>query len=146
MAHKILIVDDKEENRLVLKNFFNFFGRNSGIELLFADNSKDAYELTVSEIPDLIFLDVFMETRTSGLEVARKIRENIKDKNIAIWALTAQAMKATDSEESDEQKCLNAGCDKYFSKPFDQKTMLVEVSKLLDIPIPERIKKRMGLK
>lgn len=145
MEKKVLIVDDKEENRMVLKYFFNFFGRNTDIKLFFADNSETAYELTRSEKPDLIFLDVFIETRESGLILAKKIRETINDTPIAIWALTATAMKASEDQESDEEKCLKNGCDKYFSKPFDQKKMLIEVSKLLDVPIPEWVKKRMGL-
>jgi CheY-like chemotaxis protein len=142
---KVLIVDDREENRMVLKNFFNFFGRRSDIELFFAADSPTAFDLATAEKPDLIFLDVHIETRTSGLELAQKIRETLPDTPISIWALTAQAMKGTENEASDEEKCLAAGCDKYFSKPFDQKKMLIEVSKTLDIPIPDRIKMRMGI-
>lgn len=145
MEKKVLIVDDKEENRSVLKNFFNFFGRSSNIKLFFGENSVEAYDLAVKEKPDLIFLDIYMEERNSGLKIVKKIRETLGDERMTIWALTAQAMKATDTEESDEEKCLNAGFDRYFSKPFDQKTMLQEVSKILDVELPERIKKRMGI-
>lgn len=146
MPKKVLIVDDKEENRMVLKNFFHFFGKNlSQIKLFFADNSQTAYDIIAAEKPDLIFLDIFIETRTSGLELAEKIRKDFADENIAIWAITATAMKANEYEDSDEEKCLKSGCDKYFSKPFKQKEMIVEVSKLLDVEIPDYIKKRMGL-
>lgn len=145
MSKKVLIVDDKEDNRIILKNFFNFFGRDSGIDLYYADNSKDAYDIIKKEKPDLVLLDIFMETRTSGLEVARKVRKELSNEKIALWALTAQAMAGTEGEESDEQKCLNAGCDKYFSKPFDQRALLIEVSELLGVSIPERIKKRMNI-
>lgn len=145
MPKKVLIVDDKEENRVVLENFFQFFGLNADIILLFADNSKLAYEITQKEKPDLILLDIFIESRTSGLELAKKIRDTIKDKDIAIWAITAQAMRKIEEEDSDEEKCIKHGCNKYFSKPFDQRQLLIETSKLLNIPIPERIKKRMNI-
>ena len=62
MSKKVLIIDDKSENQLVLKNFFNFFGPNKNlIEIFFADNSTTAYEIVEKEKPDLIFLDIFIE-------------------------------------------------------------------------------------
>jgi CheY-like chemotaxis protein len=42
---KILIVDDNDENRYVLKNFFKLFGLNSGIELLEAVTGVDAIKI-----------------------------------------------------------------------------------------------------
>ena len=146
MKKKVLIVDDKEENRVVLENFFNFFGPNKEqIDLYFADSSEKAYELVKEIKPDLIFLDIFIETRTSGLELAKKIKEEFRDDNITIWAITASAMKASENEISDEEKCLNSGCDKYFAKPFKQKVMAEETSKLLGVDIPDYMKKRMGI-
>lgn len=142
---KILIVDDKEENRQVMKNFFKFFGRKAEIELFFADSGVSAYDIIQMEKPDLVFLDIFMETRDAGLKLAQKVRETIMEKHINLWALTATAMKGTADMEGDEEKCLRYGCDKYYSKPFDQKQMLVEVSSLLNLEIPPKVKARMGL-
>ncbi len=145
MKKKVLIVDDREENLLVLKNFFNFFGKRDDLEIFLADNSEDAYNIFKEQLPSLIFLDVQIETRTSGLELAKKIRDNYPNDKIHIWAVTAQTLKNFDDKDSIEQQCYNHGCDKYFTKPFDQKKIIVEVAKLLDMEIPSFTKEKMGL-
>ena len=143
---KILIVDDREENRIVLQNFFSFFGKREDILVFTAETSDEAYSIVLKEKPNLIFLDLQIETRTSGIEIARKIRENLPDQNITIWAITAQTIKDYNDTETLEEKCLKAGCNKYITKPFDQKKLIIEVSKLLNIPIPEIVKQKMDIK
>lgn len=138
---KILIVDDKKENRDVLKDFFRFFGRRSPIELFEADSGKDAVREALSIKPDLVLMDLNMETPYAGLEATKEIKNNLPDENILIWAVTSQAMRGYENEDSDEEKCLKSGVDKYISKPFDQKELLFEVSKVLNLPIPDRVKK-----
>ncbi len=146
MFKKILIVDDREENIILLKNFFSFFGKRDDIQIFTANSSEDAYNITLKEKPNLILLDVQIETKTSGIEVTKKIRETLPNENIEIWAITAQTIKEYNESETQEEKCLKAGCNKFITKPFDQKKLLIEVSKLLNIPIPEMIKHKMDLK
>ena len=146
MTKKVLIVDDREDNRLVLKNFFNFFGKRDDILIFMAETSSEAYEITLKEKPDLIFLDLQIETKTSGFELAKKIRENLPHENIKIWAITAQTLKEANETETIEEKCLKSGCDKYITKPYDQKKLIIEVSEILNIPIPDQTKERMGIK
>ncbi|HQJ06106.1 MAG TPA: response regulator [Spirochaetota bacterium] len=136
---KILIVDDKKENREVLLNFFRFFGRKAPIEIDEAASGKEAVEKASTSKPDLILMDVNMETTYAGLDATKEIKTKY-GKDIKIWAVTSQAMKGYEYEDSDEAKCLAAGCDKYISKPFDQKKMLFEISDQLDIPIPDRVR------
>lgn len=146
MIKKILIVDDREENRIVLKHFFSFFGKRDDLQIFMAETSEEAYTITLKEKPSLIFLDLQIETKTSGIELAKKIRENLPEENITIWAITAQTLKDSNESETMEEKCIKSGCNKYITKPFDQKKLIIEVSKILDIPIPNITKDKMGLK
>ncbi|MCK4906546.1 MAG: response regulator [Spirochaetes bacterium] len=143
---KILIVDDKEENRYVLVNFFKLFGVRSGIEIIQAKSGLEAVEKTKLEKPDLVLMDINMETPDAGLEAAKKIRRIEKIKDTKIWAVTAQAMEAYDDEMSDMEKCISAGCNKYISKPIDTVDLIKKVSEELNIEIPEKTKLRMGIK
>jgi len=136
---KILIVDDKKENREVLFDFFRFVGRKSPIEIEEADSGKQAVEKALSDKPDLVLMDVNMETTYAGLDATKEIKAKYGE-DIKIWAVTSQAMKGYENEESDESKCLAAGCDKYISKPFDQKKLLFDISSQFNIPIPDRVK------
>lgn len=146
MLKKVLIVDDREENIILLKNFFNLFGKRDDIKIFSAETSEEAYNITLKEKPDLIFLDLQIESKTSGIEVTKKIRENLPYENINIWAITAQTLKNYNERETLEDKCLKAGCNKYITKPFDQKKLIIEVSQLLNIPIPDLIKEKMEIK
>ncbi len=130
---KVLIVDDKEQNLFVLRNFFKLFFKTSKIDLLEAKNSVDAIRLIKEFKPDLVLLDVRLETEDAGLRVVRDIRNTPEVKDTTIWALTAQALKSSDSDIGDREKCIQAGCDDYFPKPFDQINLLKRISDVLGI-------------
>lgn len=142
---KILIVDDKQENRYVLKNFLKLFGLNSGIEVFEAESGSEAVDVVLAEKPDLVFMDVKMETDDAGLIATKRIRANEDVRDTRIWALTSQAMEAYDNEQSDRKKCLDAGCNEYITKPFDQVELLKHVADVLAIDIPKKTKMRMGI-
>jgi len=105
MAHKILVVDDEESLRLVLKHAF------AGVyEVLTAAGGEAAVEIIGREKPALVFLDIRMRG-ISGLEVLRKV----KGSNSApvIWMLTGEDDLDTAME------ALRLGADGYLTKPFD---------------------------
>lgn len=144
---KILIVDDKEENRNVLKNFFRLFGTKSksGIELFEAATGAEAVEMAQQETFDLIFMDINMETPEAGLEATKKIRAIPEIAKTPIWAITAQAMESHGAEISDREKCLKVGCNDHIPKPFDSIELLKKTSSQLGIEIPKKTKLRMGI-
>jgi CheY-like chemotaxis protein len=133
----VLIVDDKEKNRDVLVDFFRFFGRKSGIEIMQASSGEEAVNIATNSQFDLILMDINMETPYAGLDATRSIKTKFPDSKI--FAITAQSMKAYDEEQSDEQKCLDAGCDMFISKPFSQKDLLIKVAESLSLTIPDRV-------
>lgn len=142
---KILIVDDEEKNRLLLENFFELFGEEAGIELVEAQSGSEAIEIARREKPDLIFMDVKMESDYAGLDATRIITHDPDTAHIPVWAVTSQAMEAYDDELSDRAKSLEAGCKEYFSKPFDAVVLIQKISKLLNIEIPAKTRMRMGI-
>jgi CheY-like chemotaxis protein len=144
---KVLIVDDKEENRKVLKNFFRLFGTSSksGIQLFEASSGKEAVNMAGNDVFDLIFMDINMETPEAGLDATKLIREIPESNNTLIWAITAQAMESHGSVEGDREKCLKAGCNDHIPKPFDSIDLLKKTSEALKVDIPAKTKLKMGL-
>ena len=71
--------------------------------------------------PDLILMDIELPD-ISGMEAARRLKENDQTRTIPIIAVTAFAMSG------DEAKILASGCDAYVAKPFN----VVEFLKLVE--------------
>ncbi len=140
---KILIVDDRTENRIMLANYFKLFGADAGITVLQADNSVTAVELAFSEKPDLILMDIKLETDEAGLEASRRIKENEAMKETPIWAVTAYASLDENGIAEEHKLCLAAGCSDYILKPFNPAELMKKISAALDLPIPAEILKRM---
>jgi len=82
---KVLLVDDEvdfvEINKAALEN--------KGYEVIPAYNGEEGIQKALQERPDIIILDVMMETKTEGFEVARKLRKYEEMKNVPIIMLTA---------------------------------------------------------
>jgi len=104
---KILIVDDKIDNRLVLSDIL----KNIGFEVKEAENGIKCLEKLDEFKADLIFMDLVMP-EMDGYETTRKIRENTLYKGIKLIALSAS--KAGEPED----KILGIGFDGYLTKPF----------------------------
>ncbi len=107
-AMRILAAEDNRTNQLVFQKMV----RDLDIELVFANNGREAVELFQSFRPDMIFMDISMP-EMDGRQAARAIRalENGKS-HLPIVALTAHAM------DGDEQGILAAGIDRYMTKPL----------------------------
>ncbi len=95
--------------RIALKHFTN------GVDLLHAFSS--------GEKPDLVIMDIQLPG-TDGLELTRKIKAT--GDTIPVIAYTSYAMAG------DKDRCLEAGCDDYVSKPVDLKHFAALVSRYLD--------------
>ncbi|MFA9395135.1 MAG: ATP-binding protein [Halodesulfovibrio sp.] len=97
---RILIVDDEEEihavTRLVL-NDFTFEGR--GLDLISAYSGKESIEL-LRDTEDIavVLLDVVMEDNHAGLDVARRIREELNNPFTRIILRTGQPGQAPENK------------------------------------------------
>ena len=114
---KILVVDD--EDLLVKGIRFNL--QNDGYEVITGSTGLDAIELTKSEQPDLIVLDVMMP-KMDGLTACSHIREF---SNVPIILLTAK------NEDMDKLIGFDHGADDYLTKPFNILELKARIRALL---------------
>ena len=107
MQHKILIVDDEENVRFVIKETFSH-----SYQVFTAAEGNTAIEIIKKERPTLVFLDMKMPG-ISGLDVLRLVKE--AGLNPVIWMLTGE-------EDLDlALKTLKMGAAGYLTKPFEIK-------------------------
>jgi Amt family ammonium transporter len=105
--YRLLIAEDKLENRLLLHNLLEPLG----FDLREAVNGQEAVEQYKDWHPHLIWMDIRMPVM-NGLEATRIIKENEEGNNIKIVALTAHAL------EEERLEILAAGCDDFIRKPY----------------------------
>ena len=104
----IMVADDDPINMMLISEVL----RRMGFEVIQVTNGKEALDRLPHCEPVMIFMDVNMP-EMDGYTTTRHIREMEEPWcNIPIIALTADAMKG------DREKCLDAGMNKYISKPF----------------------------
>jgi len=113
---KVLFVEDDEVNRTfgisVLKKL--------GLEVVTAENGKDAIKKFENGIFDLILMDINLPLM-DGFAATSVIRAK-ENKHTPIIAMTAYALSG------DSEKCINAGMDDYISKPVDIYEMITKVN------------------
>ncbi|HBW57017.1 MAG TPA: hybrid sensor histidine kinase/response regulator [Oscillatoriales bacterium UBA8482] len=108
--YRILVVEDAIENRQVLVQLLSM----TGFDVQEAINGEEAIELWLSWQPDLIWMDMRMPVM-DGMEATRSIRGySQKENSPIIIALTANAF------EEERAQVLQAGCDDFVSKPFQE--------------------------
>lgn len=112
---KILLVDDKHYNRLLLTDLL----QPLGFEIMTAENGQEAINLALSWAPEAIVMDLIMPVK-SGLEAALEMRQRPELKDIFILAVSASV------SESDRQKSLLSGFNAFLPKP-------IELDRLLEV-------------
>ena len=116
MSKCILVVEDQEDNRQILRDLLG----NAGYELTEAENGEEAIAAVARRRPDLILMDIQLPVM-DGYEATRRIRTNTDLKSVPIIAVTSYALAG------DEDKALAAGCNGYVSKPYSPRDLLAKV-------------------
>ena len=109
----ILIVDDKEDNRLLIKLTL----KKEGYILYEASNGKEAIKKCKELSPDVILMDAIMPI-LDGFETTKTIRAIDKFKRISILMITSL------SQKDYKLKALECGVDDFISKPFDKHELI----------------------
>ncbi len=118
---KILIVDDEMDVRLVLEKSL----AAEGYSVITARNGFDALSLAKAECPDLIILDRVLGDMP-GEEVAAKLKEDDKTKNIPIIFLSALFSKKDEIEKGHVFRGYVM-----FAKPYEKQKLITAIRKLL---------------
>lgn len=115
MPQRILLAEDDEDNRDLVK--FVMKKSQMNIDLLVAEDGKEAVEIALREIPDLILMDMQMPVM-DGYQATQIIKANSTTAHIPIIAFTAQA------KPEDKARTLQVGCVDHYSKPMDPQELL----------------------
>ena len=119
-SNTILIADDEAPFRESLSDCFE----HNGYSVIQASNGSEALNKVMKYLPALLMLDVMMPDM-SGLDVCRKLRENPKTKKIKIIMLSARG------QEKEKADGMQAGADRYITKPFNYVELMTVVDELL---------------
>lgn len=117
---KILVTDDESH----ILNVVSLKLRNAGFDVITARDGQEAYELALSESPDLLITDYHMP-QLSGLELCRKMKQEPRTASIPAIMLSARGYHL---EPQDMQQ---SGILRMISKPFSPRQLLDTVNEVL---------------
>ncbi|MFZ1058086.1 MAG: response regulator [Candidatus Rokuibacteriota bacterium] len=116
MSRRILVVEDHEENRRIMRDLLT----SAGYEMIEAVTGEDGVTMAERERPDLILMDIQLPG-IDGYETTRRIKANPALRAIPIIAVTSYALSG------DDVKAREAGCDDYVTKPFSPRALLAKI-------------------
>jgi len=115
----LLIVEDNTDIRQYITDSFG-----DDFQILQAENGEEGVAMALEQIPDVIVSDIMMP-RMNGIELTRRLKEDIRTSHIPIILLTA---KVTDA---DKEEGYDSGADSYLTKPFTAKLLASRIQNLL---------------
>ncbi|GKS69492.1 two-component system, OmpR family, phosphate regulon response regulator PhoB [Nitrosomonas sp. PY1] len=126
MVVTILLVEDE----VAIQELIALNLKRAGYSVLCTERADQAKSLINNVLPDLVLLD-WMLPDVSGLEFARKLRQEERTQSIPIIMLTAR------TQENDKISGLEAGADDYITKPFSPRELQARIKAVLRRRLPE---------
>lgn len=125
-SKKILIIDDNPDFLFTMETFL----KRNGFTTLTAQDGKLGVDLARKERPDLILLDVMMETLYSGFEVCNKVKTDPGLKGIPVIGISGMADElGVRYEKERDQEYFSP--DAFFDKPVDKEKLLAKIKEFL---------------
>ncbi len=131
MGNKVLIIDDDEKLRKLLKEYLE----GNGFKVLTLADGSDVKKTLQKESPEMVILDIMLPGK-DGLEVLKEIR---MDDPVPVIMLTAKG------DQTDRIVGLELGADDYLPKPFNPRELLARMKAVLRRAVPEdrdKVKKK----
>jgi two-component system, cell cycle response regulator DivK len=123
MSKTILVVEDQEDNRQILRDLL----ANAGFRMIEAHDGEQALVVARSLRPDLILMDIQLP-HVDGYEATRRIKRDPDLSSIPVIAVTSYALSG------DEARAREAGCDAYVAKPYSTRLLLKQIERFLSEP------------
>jgi two-component system, cell cycle response regulator DivK len=121
MSRRILVVEDQEDLRAILRDLLS----TSGHTVIEAVEGAEGVAKAASELPDLVLMDIQLPV-LDGYDATRHIKALPGFSVIPIIAVSSFAMKG------DEEKARAAGCHDYVTKPYSPVQLLRTIRGFLD--------------
>jgi len=126
--HKILVIDDDKDFQMTMRMVLE----KDEFKVISAYDPEEGLQKVQSEKPDLIILDVVLIQDYEGFEVARKIREELKMRELPIILLSAvHKIKKVPYRFAPHEQWLPV--DYFFDKPIESQVLLNKIKELLNI-------------
>ncbi|MFC1650445.1 PleD family two-component system response regulator [Candidatus Latescibacterota bacterium] len=119
---KILVVDDDIE----IVELITLILETSGYEIISADSGHKCLRLVEIERPDLIILDIMMETMTEGFNIGYKIKNNSEYKSIPIIFMSSISKQTGFPIDTDF-----INCNEFLEKPINPDDLLERINNML---------------
>ena len=116
MTMRILVVEDQEDNRAILRDLL----AHAGYEVFEVADGAQAQPAAAAHHPDVIIMDIQLPL-LDGYEATRRIKADPALKHIPIIVVTSYALSG------DEAKGRAAGCDAYVGKPYSPRALLAKI-------------------
>ena len=120
MTKRILVVEDQEDNRRILRDLLS----SADYDIIEAEDGEAALAAAVAQRPDLILMDIQLP-KLDGYEATRRLKADPALKHIPIIVVTSYALSG------DEDKARAAGCDAYVTKPYSPRQLLLKIREFL---------------
>jgi len=127
MSKRILVVEDQEDNRQILRDLLT----SAGFEVIEAADGETGLAAAAVHRPDLILMDIQLPG-LDGYEATRRLKADAVLHTIPIIVVTSYAL------DGDPDKTRAAGSDAYISKPYSPRQLLAKVREYLSSPAPTR--------
>ena len=120
MSKRILVIEDQEDNRQILRDLLT----SADFEVIEAADGEAGLAAAAAHRPDLILMDIQLPG-LDGYEATRRIKTDAVLQTIPIIVVTSYVLAG------DDDKARAAGCDAYISKPYSPRQLLAMVREYL---------------